>query len=55
MHRQNNGIVITSSKAASLIEPPISTALHATATSLKLGCLEENSDFDRSDPLPGNG
>jgi hypothetical protein len=23
--------------------------------SLKLGCLEENNDFDRSDPLPRKG
>lgn len=31
------------------------TALHATAMSRKLGCLEENNDFDRRDPRPGNG
>ena len=41
---KTNGIVIASSKAASQIAAPISAALHATATSLKLGCLEENNE-----------
>ena len=50
-----NGIVIASSKAASLIEPPYRPHSTRQQRASSWAAWKKTANIDRSDPLPGNG